>query len=107
MWLYCWKKSTRKIKEFINNILSAKSAISSKRFTSLISLFLFAIVVIGAMFGIQIQDSIIYSLVSLILGSSILTLTQTQSNTKTEEIKTVKEPVGFKQEDKKVIENRS
>lgn len=60
--------------KFINNLLSANSAISSKRFISLVALVLFTAVVITAFFGITVPEVIVYSLVGLIMGGSALTL---------------------------------
>lgn len=59
---------------FFKSLISASSDSSSKRFISLYSLFLFTIVIFCNLFGIQIMSEIIYALVSLILGTSVLTL---------------------------------
>lgn len=64
---------------YMKEILSAESEASSKRFISIYSLGLFTIVIIASLFGIKVEDSIIYALVSLILGSSVMTLVQNNS----------------------------
>jgi len=68
-----------KFTSYMKSVLSADSDASSKRLISIYSLFLFTFVVISALFGITVSDSIIYALVSLILGSSAMTLVQNNS----------------------------
>ena len=63
------------MKEFFKNMLTAGSRVSSKRFISLFSLFLFTVVVVVSFF-IPVQDAIIYSLLSLISSQSLFTLFQ-------------------------------
>lgn len=83
---------------YIKAILSAKSPESSKRLISLYSLVLLTVVIIAALCGVEspYMDTIIYALLSLILGSSAMTLLQnnsaissTSTNSTTEETKTV------------------
>ncbi len=70
---------------YLKSLMNSKSPESSKRFTSLYSLGLFTIVVIGTVFfQFTVQDSIVYGIISLILGNAIMTLTQ--NNNKSESI---------------------
>jgi hypothetical protein len=65
------------MKNFFLNLLDATNETSSKRFISLSSLFVFFVIIIYSVFFNKTVDSnIIYALVSLILGSSVMTLAQ-------------------------------
>lgn len=68
---------------FFSNLISSSDEVSSKRFIALYSLVLLTIVIVCALYGVVINDTIIYALVSLILGNSALTLVQTNSKTET------------------------
>jgi len=59
--------------------MSGESDVSSKRFISLFGLFLFTIAFICSLFGVKIIEEVWYTLTSLILGSSLLTLTSNKS----------------------------
>ena len=62
-------------------LLNSTNETSSKRFISLTSLFVFFVIIIYSVFFSKTIDSnIIYALVSLILGSSVMTLAQKNSN---------------------------
>ena len=68
------------MKDFFLKLISATEPESSKRFISLCSFFLFVVIIVYSVFwNITIDSTIIYSLVSLILGSSVLTLVQNKS----------------------------
>ena len=70
--------------EYFKLLLNSKSPESSKRFTSLYSLGLFTVVVIAAVFfHCAVQDSIIYGIISLILGNGVMTLVQNNSKSET------------------------
>lgn len=64
-----------KIKDFHLNLLSAKSKISSKRYISIIALYLFVATIIVTWFR-TVPEFAIYSLVTIILGGSTMTLFQ-------------------------------
>ena len=66
--------------KFFTNLLSAKSDISSKRFISLYCLVLFTVVVVCALFQIKVESEIVYGIISLILGTSSMTLISNNSN---------------------------
>lgn len=69
------------IKDLWDGLISTKSDISSKRFISIYSLVLFTIVIGFVLIAqIIVQDAIIYALVGLIMGSSVMTLTQSNSS---------------------------
>jgi len=59
---------------FFKRLLDGQDELSSKRFISLTSLIVFFGVVICAIFGLNVSDTIIYSLITLILGNATLTL---------------------------------
>jgi len=65
---------------FFNDILHSRNPLSSKRFISLVALVLFVIVIVCALFGISISDTIIYALVSLILGGAVMTVIPNKNN---------------------------
>jgi uncharacterized membrane protein len=67
---------------FFKSLLNSKNSLSSKRFISLVGLILFVVVVISALFGISISDTITYALVSLILGGSVLSAIPNKNNDK-------------------------
>lgn len=70
------------MKKFFLDLLNSSTETSSKRFISLTSLVMFFIVITYSVFFTKpVDSSIIYALVSLILGSSVMTLVQTK-NTK-------------------------
>lgn len=62
------------MKELLKKLITSNTGISSKRFISLFALFLFTMVVIANIFGIQIQVDFIYALTAIILGSTSLTI---------------------------------
>ena len=65
---------------FFIDLVKTNSGTSSKRFISLFSLVLFtAIVVADVFFGYDVNDIIYYSIVSLVLGSSVMTLTHNRT----------------------------
>lgn len=71
---------------FFIDLVKTNSGTSSKRFISLFSLVLFtAIVVADVFFNYDVNDIIYYSIVSLVLGSSVLTLTQNRTDGKKED----------------------
>lgn len=63
----------------LDKIISTKSDTSSKRFISIMSLFLFAGVVVAALFGIYIPDSYVWGLITMVTGNQALTLFQKRS----------------------------
>ena len=63
--------------KFFLDLLNSSTDTSSKRFISLTSLLMFFLITIYSVFFSKIIDTtIIYALVSLILGSSAMTLVQ-------------------------------
>ncbi len=63
--------------EYLKNLINSNKPESSKRFIALVALLMYIIVVLYGVFTkISIDSTIIYSLVSLILGSSAMTLIQ-------------------------------
>jgi len=68
------------MKQFFLDLLNASNDTSSKRFISIYCLLLFTIILGCIIYGIHIPDTVIYSLVSLILGSSVMTLTSNNNN---------------------------
>jgi len=63
--------------EYLKNLINADKPESSKRFIALVALVIYIIVVLyGVFFKVAIDNVIIYSLVSLILGTSAMTLVQ-------------------------------
>jgi len=63
--------------EYLKSLINSKQPESSKRFISLVSLLMYIIIVLYAMIKhVTIDPPIIYSLISLILGSSAMTLVQ-------------------------------
>ena len=66
--------------EYLKNLINADKPESSKRFIALVALVIYIIVVLyGVFFKIAIDNTIIYSLVSLILGTSAMTLVQNKA----------------------------
>ena len=66
--------------QYIKDLINADKPESSKRFIALIALVIYCTVVIYSVFTKTIIDAnIIYSLVSLIIGSSVMTLIQNKS----------------------------
>lgn len=59
---------------FFRELLNSSSDTSSKRFISLFCLLLLTVLIIAALYGIKVDEAFIYALVSLILGSSSMTL---------------------------------
>lgn len=84
---------------FIEKLLDSKNSISSKRFTTLVTLLLLCIVVIAALFGIEVSESIIYSLASLIsigIGSTLINYSgQTQPRNYKRNNNVSNKPSGF------------
>jgi len=63
--------------EYLKNLINSNKPESSKRFIALVALLMYIIVVLYGVFTkTSIDSTIIYSLVSLILGSSAMTLIQ-------------------------------
>lgn len=78
------------VNEFIKNLLSDSNEVSSKRVISLLSFVLYFFIILYSIVNQQeINDVIIYSLVSLIIGQSIMTLASSKSASTT----TPKQPV--------------
>ena len=72
---------------FLNRLLSSKSETSSKRFISLVSLFVFILVIFSSLYlNLNVSDTIIYGLVSLILGGSAMTLITNKNINKNEDL---------------------
>ena len=59
---------------FITKLLSGTDEISHKRFVSIYSLLMLTVVMIAILNGIVIPSELIYSLVLLIAGESVLTI---------------------------------
>ena len=59
---------------YIKKVLESGSGASSKRVIAIWSMLLLTAVIICSLMGIVVMETIIYSLVSLVLGSSSLTL---------------------------------
>lgn len=67
---------------FFYNLLNSNTETSSKRFISICSMFIFFFIILySVLLTKTIDDNIIYSLVSLILGSSAMTLVQNKNTT--------------------------
>lgn len=65
---------------FLKELVTSNSPISSKRFISLFSLVIFTSIVVADVFlGYDVNDIIYYSIVSLVLGTSVMTLTQNKN----------------------------
>ena len=62
------------MKEFLKKLISVNGEVSSKRFISLYSLILLTAIVICNLCGLEIADFIFYGVISLILGTSTLTI---------------------------------
>lgn len=69
---------------FYTKLLNSTDPLSSKRFISINTWFLFAVVVIAALFGHEISEFYIYALISLILGQSAMSLVSNRSTIKAE-----------------------
>lgn len=69
------------MKDFFMKMFSADTEVSSKRFTSVFALLLLTVVIICSLLSVNVPEVIIYALVSIILGSSTLTLIKNQNNT--------------------------
>ena len=68
------------MKQFLKDLISDSSIVSSKRFISLFgAIFLFAATILN-FFGVIIQSEIIYALVRVIIGSNALTIFQPKNN---------------------------
>jgi len=65
------------MKDFFLKLITAGSGLSSKRFISLVAMFIYLGVVICSLCGINIPDLIIYSLVTIIVGNQSLSLINT------------------------------
>ena len=59
---------------FINKLLSDSNDVSHKRVVSIYSLILLTIVIVAILNGVVVPSELIYSLVTLIAGESILTV---------------------------------
>jgi len=71
-------------KNFFLNLLNSSTETSSKRFISICSMFIFFILIVYSTYTSKnIDSNIIYALVSLVLGSSAMTLVQNK-NTRTD-----------------------
>ena len=70
---------------YFQKLVNNKSPESSKRFISLYCLGLFTIVIFCGIFQIKVEPEIIYGLISLVLGSSAMTLIQNNSKTITKD----------------------
>jgi len=66
----------QQVKKFFYELITANTGTSSKRFIALCAAFMLFAATIVNFFGIQIQVEIIYSLLTLAVGSSALTLFQ-------------------------------
>jgi hypothetical protein len=66
------------MKNFIKKLFSSSDEVSSKRFISLWSLFLFTGMVVGSFYGIPFSSELIWAAVSLCAGASGLTLLKNQ-----------------------------
>lgn len=62
------------MKQFFSDLLSDSPRINSKRFNGLIGLILLSLVIFAIIWGRQVDSSVIYSLIGLILGNSALTI---------------------------------
>ena len=69
--------------DFFTKLLSDSNEVSSKRLISLLSFVLYFFIILYSILNHQdINDVIIYSLISLIIGSSVMSLTQSISSNK-------------------------
>ena len=59
---------------FFKELITDGSGISSKRFISLLGMFVFIGVIITSCFGITIPEVLILTLAGIILGNGVLTL---------------------------------
>lgn len=62
------------MRKFLSELFSDSSKVSSKRFISIFGLLLLAGVIVAGLIGITINSEWIWSLISLITGSSAMTL---------------------------------
>ncbi len=72
------------MKEFFKQLVTANSGISSKRFISLVCLVVYLATIIAS-WWLVVPEYAVWSLVSLILGGSVMTLAQKPSSTKDKE----------------------
>jgi len=63
--------------DFIRKMVSDSNEVSSKRVIALIATLLLVVVVIAIIYGIKIQNEMIYSLITIISGNSAMTLKNT------------------------------
>lgn len=70
------------MKTFFNKLVSGNTNdVSSKRFIALIALLLYIVVVVAnVFFDFKVEPVVYYTLVSLILGQTILTVTSRPNN---------------------------
>jgi len=66
----------KRILEFHKLLLQPNSGVSSKRYISILSLYIFYIIIIIQLFVNPISDSVINAFLILIIGSNTLTLLQ-------------------------------
>lgn len=59
---------------FIGKLVSDSNEVSSKRVIAIIGTVLLVIVVIAILYGIAVQNELLYSLIALISGNSAMTL---------------------------------
>jgi len=63
--------------DFIRKMVSDSNEVSSKRVIAIIGTLLLVVVVGGILYGIKVQNELIYSLIALISGNSAMTLKNT------------------------------
>lgn len=67
---------------FFMKLLNSSSEASSKRFIAICSMFMFFIIIAYSIYHSKsIDDNIVYAMISLILGSSAMTLVQNKNDT--------------------------
>lgn len=70
--------------KFISELFSDSSKVSSKRFIAIFGLVLLSGVIVAGLIGITVNSEWIWSLISLITGSSAMTLKKGGGDTPTE-----------------------
>lgn len=65
---------------FFKSLITDGTGTSSKRFISVLGMFLFIVIVVMSFFGINVPEVLILSLVGIIIGQSALTLGQKSNN---------------------------
>ena len=63
--------------DFIRKMVSDSNEVSSKRVIAIIGTLLLVVVVGAILYGIKVQNELIYSLIALISGNSAMTLKNT------------------------------